>query len=38
MAGNKSVEMEKGRKKMDKERCSLGLHKEVTGHMMLCCL
>jgi hypothetical protein len=35
VAGNKGVEMEKSRKKMDKERCSLGLHKEDTRHMML---
>ena len=38
MAGNKSVEMEKSRKKMDEERCSLGLRKEDTRHTMLSCL
>jgi len=38
VADNKSVEMEKSRKKMDKERCSLGLNKEDTRHTMLSCL
>jgi hypothetical protein len=38
VAGNKSLEMDKVRKKMDKERCSLGLHKEVARHTMLSCL